>query len=156
LPEIEIVYRDKQYILAVNLFEKDLVTLKLHHQQRLRRLKEFRFTSPAFPSGSTLYKPKILKRENSPQRSQWKTNVATALSTIKSGKLNKVVLSRDTTLTLNAPLSAPQLLKKWQTANESGFLFCIQTGKSTFLGNSPEQLYSREHSFSLLFWCGLS
>jgi len=149
LPEIEIVYRDNQYILAVNLFAKDLPQLKRQHQQRLKRLKELRFTSlnSSSNSGSALSDHKILERVNTPRRDQWKTNVNFALSKIKAGKLNKVVLSRDTKLTINAPLSAPQLLKKWQEVNENGFLFCIQNGQSTFLGNSPERLYSREHAF---------
>jgi len=145
LPEIEIVYRDNQYILAVNLYAKALPQLKQQHQQRLKHLKTLRFTSLTSDQAFSDYI--ILKRENTPLRAQWKANVNVALSKIKAGKLNKVVLSRDTKLTLNAPMQAPHLLKKWQSANENGFLFCIQNGLSTFVGNSPELLYSREHAF---------
>lgn len=154
LPEIEITYRDNQYKLAVNLFAKTLSQLKQQQQRQLGYLKKLTFTSLSPSSVSEQKIPdskipdyKIIERVDTPSRDQWKVNVKHALSTIKTEDLNKVVLSRESKLTLNAPLPAIPLLRKWQEANQKGFVFYIQNGQSAFLGNSPEQLYSREHTF---------
>lgn len=55
-----------------------------------------------------------------------------------------MVLARKTTLTLDAPLSAAQLLKASHAQNHHSFHFLLALdSRHSFMGSTPERLYLR-------------
>lgn len=105
--------------------------------------------APIFPSGliHSLPPPSapiaVIRRVDRPNREEWKQAVEHALQAIDCGALQKVVLARETTLTLK---SAPDPWRLAAALNPKGAaLFCFKFGKKAFLGATPERLFQREN-----------
>ena len=83
-----------------------------------------------------------------PNPAQYKQGVAQGIEKIKSGELDKIVLSRSLKLSLQEPVDIPQLLRKLAYQNKHGYTFAadISSGgeNSTLIGASPELLVSRQ------------
>lgn len=100
--------------------------------------------APVFPSEVVRSLPSpcapiaVLHRVDRPNRSEWKQLVLRAL---QANELQKVVLARETTLTLG---KAPD---PWRLAaalgNTGAAIFCIQQNSHAFLGATPERLFQR-------------
>ncbi|MDO6686621.1 MULTISPECIES: isochorismate synthase [unclassified Agarivorans] len=90
---------------------------------------------------------KALSRQDQPSRAQWQGLVDQVTSEEFQQHTAKVVLSRQTNIQLNAELNAFALLQQWQQKEQNCYSFLFQfDGISSFLGCSPERLYSREGS----------
>jgi menaquinone-specific isochorismate synthase len=96
--------------------------------------------------GSALDGPKPLQihvthRDDLPDKSTWILLVNEALDAIRRGELEKVVLARTTTFTLEKPVSPYDLLQA--LAGGRGTLFLVQRdAQEAFLGMTPEHLYT--------------
>jgi menaquinone-specific isochorismate synthase len=81
---------------------------------------------------------KVLQRVDRPNRSEWQVAVTRALD------LPKVVLARQTILTLEKEPDPFQVAAALQEKSQGATLFCIQfSERSALLGASPERLFMR-------------
>ncbi len=90
---------------------------------------------------------KALSRQDQPNAQQWQKLVDEVTSEEFQQHTAKVVLSRQTNIQLNGEINPFALLQKWQQKEPKCYSFLFQfDGISSFLGCSPERLYSREGS----------
>lgn len=89
--------------------------------------------------------PRIVKRTDIPTFSDWQTLVLDARQKIERGDFQKVVLARQTTLTLGSPINPQALLQKLLPFEHRAALFMVQIAPSiAFLGATPEKLFTRQ------------
>lgn len=141
LPQIEISCKNGHYILAVNILPETFETVALLRVSLANKLKTLNFSRHHLNTDLTKYR--ITSRTHQPGEELWYESVSKALTDIKSKKLNKVVLSRQTELKLSAPVTGESLLSKWQQLDDNGYLFLLKFGQDSFVGNSPECLYKK-------------
>ncbi|MFY4777283.1 isochorismate synthase [Metabacillus sp. RGM 3146] len=77
-------------------------------------------------------------------KSEWMQSIKKATDSIKAGKLDKVVLARDITLTFNDQLQAEQVLQTLINEQKTSYIFAVENGESCFLGATPERLVKLE------------
>lgn len=133
LPQIELIRFDEQWSIAVN------VTAERH--RTLAALSKLQMdVSPLRSISSHI---ECIKHE--PNENQWQQLVDQVLDRIEANAFKKVVLARKTTLNLDSPLSAAQLLKASSTQNHHSFHFLLALDqKHSFMGSTPERLYARQ------------
>lgn len=131
LPVVELIRRDAHWQLSVN------VQAGVDSQAILSQV--IWLGRPLAPMQSQV------KHENhTPTYQGWCQSVTTALEKMASTSLKKVVLARQTRLTLDTPISAGQLLSHSQQHNAESFHFLFATSEQdAFLGSTPERLYRR-------------
>ncbi|OEE68040.1 isochorismate synthase [Enterovibrio norvegicus FF-33] len=132
LPQIEVARQDDTWTLTVNLGGDLLKT-----QAALSKV------TMAHP---TLSPPEchILSTEHSPSFPDWSAMIDRALTHIEQTDLQKVVLARKTSLSLDRPVSAAQLLKASRDQNRANFHFMLALDeKHCFVGSTPERLFNR-------------
>lgn len=89
--------------------------------------------------------PPIKRRQDIPDRKEWKDMFDAAMQAIDQGKLKKVVLARRTTLEFSEGPDPVFLLERLKTHSDGCFHFCLQVDSTTaFIGASPELLYQRQ------------
>lgn len=132
LPQIELIRFDDSWALAANLNREKHRTLA--SLQKIR--KDIR---PVPPISSH-----IQSLEHLPEKEGWANLVHSVLDGIENQDFKKVVLARQTTVNLDVPLSAPQLLKASHKSNHHSYHFLMALDKKhCFVGSTPECLYSR-------------
>ncbi|MGF1723433.1 isochorismate synthase [Photobacterium nomapromontoriensis] len=134
LPVLEVIRLDNSWQLAVNLSQDSVdkvlaalsdIALEIKHVSDI--------------------KSKILSRTYSPDFTGWSQMIGNALDAISLKVLEKVVLARKTTLTLDTPVSPAQLLKASRAANHNSFHFMMALdAKHCFVGSTPERLFLRQ------------
>ncbi len=87
---------------------------------------------------------KVLRRTFSPNHEKWIEGVKKSVDAIIHQELQKVVLARTVTLELEATPNPFAIAAALQLKAEGAFVFCIQTPEFSFLGASPERLFSRK------------
>ncbi|MEL7291911.1 MAG: isochorismate synthase MenF [Pseudomonadota bacterium] len=133
LPQIELIRFDQAWSLAVNLNNDKQRTLA-----SLYKLQSD--VTPLRPITSH-----IKSIEHLPEQDQWSQLVDQVLDGIKQQQFKKVVLARKTTLHLDKPLCAAQLLKSSYLQNHHSFHFLLALDKQhCFIGSTPERLYARQ------------
>jgi menaquinone-specific isochorismate synthase len=91
------------------------------------------------------FAPELIKRVDTPTKSEWHQNVAHTLEQFQSGKLEKIVLARRSEFEFTEPIDGIQTLNKLQKIDPTAFYFCFQPLKNiAFIGATPERLYRRE------------
>ncbi|CAH8205224.1 Isochorismate synthase MenF [Vibrio aestuarianus] len=133
LPQIELMRLDEQWSIAVN------VTTERH--RTLAALSKLQMdVSPLRSISSHI---ECIKHE--PNENQWQQLVDQVLNGIGDNAFKKVVLARKTTLNLDSPISAAQLLRASSTQNHNSFHFLLALDqKHSFMGSTPERLYARQ------------
>ncbi|WP_223823864.1 isochorismate synthase [Candidatus Enterovibrio escicola] len=133
LPQIEVSRFNEQWFLSINI-GNDLLKTKA----TLAKLSDS-FSSLASPQCN------IVKMVHKPDYPRWSEMIDRALTDIEYTVLRKVVLARKTTLTLDRPLSATQLLKASRDKNSANFHFMLAfDAKHCFVGSTPERLFIRQ------------
>ncbi|NUY56361.1 hypothetical protein BZG79_09825 [Salinivibrio sp. MA427] len=131
LPVVELIRRDKQWQLCVNLIaetDSQAILSQIIWQGR-----------PLAPMAG-----RIRQEVHTPNHHQWCHSVTRALSNMAHTELKKVVLARQTRLTLDGAVSGGQLLSHSQQHNSESFHFLFATGpEDAFVGSTPERLYRR-------------
>lgn len=84
----------------------------------------------------------VLRKEQS--MFSWQRQVNTALSLIKKGNLEKLVLARKLLLRFDNALSLSSVITRLKEAYPSCIIFAHRQGQDTFLGATPERLVSQE------------
>ncbi len=93
----------------------------------------------AQPAGAGRYRTRPV-----PAGNDYAAGVARAVSSIRAGHLDKVVLARTLELTGDTPVDARELLARLAARNPHGYTFSVDLGGGrTLLGASPELLVSR-------------
>ncbi|NJN45795.1 MAG: hypothetical protein HC808_04160 [Candidatus Competibacteraceae bacterium] len=88
--------------------------------------------------------PVPLRRHDNPDQAQWERNLETALATLNSGDIDKIVLSRSTTLQFENRPQAALLLQRLKEIEPIAYHFYIQPQpQCAFIGATPERLYKR-------------
>jgi menaquinone-specific isochorismate synthase len=97
---------------------------------------------PGAPPPDAASLPAVARRTDRPDPDGWERNVQRALDAMGESRLQKVVLARQTTLRLDAPLDAVALMGRLRDAAPEGLAFFIQPEQAgAFLGVSPERLF---------------
>lgn len=133
LPQIELIRFDDQWSLAINLNSEK--------QRTLASLSKLQFDVAPLRAISS----HIESIQHIPEQHQWSDLVNKVLQGIENEQFKKVVLARKTTLTLDKPLCAAQLLKSSYLQNHHSFHFLLALDKKhCFIGSTPERLYARQ------------
>ncbi len=91
------------------------------------------------PSPGT--RPHVVAVRDTPDRAGWHDAIAAALTALRSGTLDKVVLARQRHVALAEPPDAVGLLGQLAARQPRSFRFCLQPrADSAFVGASPERL----------------
>ncbi len=87
---------------------------------------------------------RVLQRVDSPDRMNWLIAVEQALEEIRSNRLKKVVLARETILHLEEAPDPFRITASLEKRAQGASLFCIQfDANSALLGATPERLFQR-------------
>lgn len=91
--------------------------------------------------------PRLLDRQDIPGPEIWKQNVESVLELVKSGKVQKVVLARQTNFTLDGKCDPLAVLAKLMQLKQNvyNFIYSPKPGQS-FVGGTPERLFSYDNS----------
>ena len=150
LPQIELTRNHNSWQLSVNLPADSVL---LHEDAGSKNTAQAYDKKVLLESLANLITPaptpiplsyKIEARSHYPEFNQWSHLVTKALSAIKQQRFAKVVLARQSILTLNRPLSAAQFLQKSRQVNQYCFHFIFALKPNDyFVGSTPERLFTR-------------
>ncbi|ATA24865.1 isochorismate synthase [Brenneria goodwinii] len=137
LPRVELLRQGNTLSLQINLYSETSL------QQDAEEASAFiNFLLPMRPQPPL--QTQIEKIEHQPDRQRWGSLLQLALRDIAAGAMEKVVLARATTLTLDRPLQATTFMAASRAANHRCFHFMLaHDARQAFLGSSPERLYRR-------------
>ena len=137
-PEILLHIDDRTAVARVTLTVEPRASVPAVARQVQDRLEHARAWAAApllMPRGGNL-----VTSHSIPDRPVWESSVATAVSQIRSGLLDKVVLAREERLLADSPFSAVDTLIRLRGQDPTATLFAIQAGASWFVGATPERL----------------
>ncbi|MFD1091040.1 isochorismate synthase [Providencia vermicola] len=87
----------------------------------------------------------ITEQKHIPCHDEWCRLLNCAISDMKAGKMEKVVMARETQLTLSNAISVAELLSASQQVNHHCYHFMMAFDKySGFISSTPERLYLRQ------------
>ncbi len=142
LPRCFLKQDQQQYSLGFNLFAHSAKDWENQRQKLVQLLSSLSFTS----SDLSTTKVKLLSRQDSFDYSRWSQAVEKTLGLIANNRIKKAVLARQASFTLSGELSATDTLGKLQAKQQGCFSFLLNLPNGTFLGCSPERLFSRRLS----------
>jgi isochorismate synthase len=82
----------------------------------------------------------VLNRRLIPAQADWESAVSTAVSAIRGGQVDKVVLAREVRLLAESPFMPFDVLARLREVDASATVFAMQSGRSWFVGATPERL----------------
>ena len=128
-----------RHVLVCNLaFPRDQRVLG----RILRQVKDMTWPSPSL--NGQFSPANVVSRDDTPGLERWTAAVEAALDAFGSDTLQKVVLARRSTFTMDAPIDSVELLAELRRQTPHCFHFLLQPAKdAAFLGASPERLYER-------------
>ncbi len=112
--------------------ETSSIDLHLSAARRLRALIGRAWRPPQVPGGVEL--------EDALPPGAWRAMVADAVSDLRAGRLEKVVLAREVRARSTRPFNPAATLDALRRDYPETFVFAVARGGSTFLGASPERL----------------
>ncbi|MCG8707053.1 isochorismate synthase MenF [Brenneria sp. 4F2] len=137
LPRIELWRQGNSLSLQINLFSE--TSLQRDADEASAFIDFLLPMRPQPPLHRT-----IKTAAHQPDRRHWDGLIQAALRDITAGEMDKVVLARTTTLTLDQPLQATTFMAASRAVNHRCFHFMLaHDAKQAFLGSSPERLYRR-------------
>ncbi|MBN4863536.1 MULTISPECIES: isochorismate synthase [Providencia] len=99
----------------------------------------------AAPDVSLTLSASITEQKHIPCHDEWCRLLNCAISDMKAGKMEKVVMARETQLTLSNAISVAELLSASQQVNHYCYHFMMAFDKhSGFISSTPERLYLRQ------------
>jgi menaquinone-specific isochorismate synthase len=85
------------------------------------------------------------ERIDTPTRTQWLENIERLLMLFDQGKVDKVVMARESKFLFNEPVEAFSLLQHLRANTMRSYHYAFQApNQSTFIGASPERLFKRD------------
>lgn len=143
LPRVEVLNRGGQSYLACNVIRSQPVDERIL-DDILSELHNVQFGGDREPP----LIPGIRTRQDKPNRRDWERIVSSALESISTGAFEKIVLARESLLTLTDVLEPLSLLALVSDDVSRAYRFCFQIEDGVaFVGASPEMLYKRQTRF---------
>lgn len=139
MPRVQFISNERGTYLTVNRYgpEADPSTVESTLHEAHRALTNRESTTPGDPPGVS-----GIKRV--PTRQAWEHGVQTALSRIKEGTLQKVVLAQSLQANLETPIHPPTILEVLSNRYPDCYRFLFApTESATALGATPERLIAR-------------
>jgi menaquinone-specific isochorismate synthase len=137
-PEILLQVDDQSAIVRVTLSVDPRAEGRAIARQlsdRLEAAREWAAAPLVMPPGSLQ-----VNSYSSPAVPAWESSVATAVSLIHSGLLDKIVLAREERLLAATPFAPVDALIRLREHDAAATLFAMQAGASWFIGATPERL----------------
>lgn len=137
LPQYEIVQKkDKTSLFIYEIATSDL---------KPKRLKE---PSLYYKSLNETLDFKVTNLKHIPTYEVWNKQITSLIKDIQTKKLDKAVIARQSSFSLNQDVNPYVVLKKLQESFFKSSFFCFQFKPThSFLGATPECLYSRKNSY---------
>ncbi|HOD66255.1 MAG TPA: isochorismate synthase [candidate division Zixibacteria bacterium] len=138
LPRFELAARGGAAVLAVNLrFPEDRGQVS----RIIEDLAQLRFApaDPGIPPAG------VRRRVDTPGREDWLDIVGAAVDEINAGRMDKIVLARESRCELGSPADPFRLTARLAASAPGCFVFAFKPPDgAAFLGATPERLYRRE------------
>lgn len=96
------------------------------------------------PSSSEDWIPQVRIRRDLPDKEDWNKNVGSSLHYISTGKIEKIVLARQSSFTLEDAVSIQALIAHLQKARYGLLFSCQISSHDNFIGLTPEILYNKK------------
>jgi menaquinone-specific isochorismate synthase len=144
LPRVQVTDADRGTWLTVNAVGPDATADAVTERLAVERERFEALDEPARTPA-----PEIVSRTRTTPREAWRDSVAAAVSRIHAGDLRKVVLAQALAVTLDHPLSVPDVLSRLGDTYPDCYRFLVEpsTGgtapRPAFFGATPERLVSR-------------
>jgi menaquinone-specific isochorismate synthase len=143
LPRVQLTETDRDTWLTVNAVGPDATPAAV--EDRLERERE-RLSGIQAPDPGPL--PAIVSRIRTTPREAWRESVGAAVERIHAGDLRKVVLAQALEVTLDRPLSVPDVLDRLGSTYPDCYRFLVEptadADRPSFFGATPERLVSRQ------------
>jgi len=143
LPRVQVTDTDRGTWLTVNAVGPDATAEAV--EDRLDAERE-RFETLDDPTPTPA--PEIVSRTRTTPRESWRRSVEAAVSRIHAGDLRKVVLAQALAVTLDHPLSVPDVLARLGETYPDCYRFLVEpatvdSDRPAFFGATPERLVTR-------------
>jgi len=144
LPRVQVTDTDRGTWVTVNAAGPDATVGTVEERLDVER-DRFESLDPPEPTPP----PEIVSRTRTTPRAAWCDSVGTAVDRIRAGDLRKVVLAQALEVTLDRPLSLPDVLARLGDTYPDCYRFLVEpTADETadrpgFFGATPERLVSR-------------
>lgn len=136
IPRFEIIKDNKQAGLVCNLKEEDTADCR----RILRELDEILVIESAENSPAVA----VASRVDRPTFDDWEGIIKSVIKDFAKGRIEKIVLARETTIKFKERCDALSLLARLAAATPRCYHYYFQPHRdASFLGASPERLYSR-------------
>ncbi|HGN1705545.1 TPA: isochorismate synthase [Providencia rettgeri] len=113
-------------------------------EDRLNAIAFLQQLKPASEAVLTL-SANIIAQEHIPEHDEWCRLLNSAIDDMKAGKMEKVVMARETKLTLTKPIAVAEFLSESQKVNHYCYHFMMAFNQySGFISSTPERLYLRQ------------
>ncbi|MEQ4622852.1 isochorismate synthase [Providencia vermicola] len=113
-------------------------------QDRLSAIEFLQQIKPAPTQPLTLH-TEIVGHAHFPEKEQWCSLLTEAITRMKAGHMEKVVMARETKLSLSQPIAAAEFLSASQQVNFQCYHFMMAfSQESGFISSTPERLYLRQ------------
>ncbi len=133
IPKFLFLKQNNKPYLVYNSFVKNLSNDKIN--------SDFELLSTILKEKTTTKSlGKVKNHSNGNEKKSWITNVNTALSEIKQGEVQKIVLSRQVDLELDATPSISKIITTLGERYPKCYVFAFKKNNSIFFGASPEKL----------------
>ncbi len=87
----------------------------------------------------------IIGQQHIPDHDEWCALLTGAIHDMRAGKMEKVVMARETKLSLSKPITAAEFLSASQKVNHHCYHFMMAfSAHSGFMSSTPERLYLRQ------------
>ncbi|WP_251343446.1 isochorismate synthase [Haloplanus halophilus] len=139
LPRVQVTETDRGTWLTVNAVGPDATADAV--EDRLDEERERLAGLDAFDPGPP---PEIVSRTRTTPRADWRESVEAAVERIRDGDLRKVVLAQALEVTLDRPLSVPDVLARLGSTYPDCYRFLVEPtpdpDRPSFFGATPERL----------------
>ncbi|WP_435066965.1 isochorismate synthase [Haloplanus sp. C73] len=144
LPRVQVTDTDRGTWVTVNAVGPDATVDAVSDrlESECERLESLDAPTPTDP-------PEIVSRTRTTPRSAWRESVEAAIDRIRAGDLQKVVLAQALAVTLDRPLSLPDVLARLGETYPDCYRFLVEptvegdTARPGFFGATPERLVTR-------------
>jgi menaquinone-specific isochorismate synthase len=144
LPRVQVTDADRGTWLTVNAVGPDATPSAV--EDRLAAERE-RLEAVAVDDPDPGPPPDIVSRTRTTPRAAWRESVDAAVDRIRAGDLQKVVLAQALAVTLDRPLSVPEVLDRLGDTYPDCYRFLVEptadADRPSFFGATPERLVSR-------------
>jgi len=145
VPRIEVMRRRSGVVIACNVRTG---SVEENEAELARALAAIMSTRWAADDAAAARLPRVTARSDSPDRGGWDALIADALAQFQAGRMQKVVLARETCFAMEAPTNPIELLNRLISGAPRSFVFCFQpSADRAFIGASPELLFRRKNVY---------